>query len=85
MYHPQPTSLSQPMGTRHPLSYDRCADAMSFNGFDLAETYPYELDAGVSRIVSNVQAYGMRVNARRGPVPTSHPVRYENKESNALV
>ncbi|CAN0126060.1 unnamed protein product [Ectocarpus sp. 6 AP-2014] len=59
-----------PVAMRFSASDDGwCADAMSFNGFDLAETYPYELDAGVSRIVSNVQAYGEAATPAQTPAP----------------
>lgn len=42
----------------NPLLYRRCANAMSFNGFDLAEAYPYELKANETGIVQNIQYYG---------------------------
>lgn len=36
---------------------------MSFNGYDLAEEYPYELEAGGSRIVQNIQFFGKSLPA----------------------
>ncbi|CAM9958110.1 unnamed protein product [Scytosiphon promiscuus] len=35
-----------------------CANAMSFNGFTLAGSYPYEMDANETRIIKNIQYFG---------------------------
>ncbi|CAM9958176.1 unnamed protein product [Scytosiphon promiscuus] len=35
-----------------------CANAMSFNGFTLAESYPYEMAANETRTIKNIQYFG---------------------------
>lgn len=44
--------------SRLSLLRGRCASAMFFDQYDLAENYPYELDAEESRMVKNVQYLG---------------------------
>ncbi|CAM9958243.1 unnamed protein product [Scytosiphon promiscuus] len=35
-----------------------CANAMAFNGFTLAESYPYEMAANETRTIKNIQYFG---------------------------
>ncbi|CAB1108242.1 unnamed protein product [Ectocarpus sp. CCAP 1310/34] len=48
-----------------------CADALSFNQFDLAENYSYSLEPGKSSTVTNLQVNGIAPTPAPTPAPTT--------------